>query len=207
MRFLPLTALLACTPPTPVDFGDPALLAPLEPENTAPDPTLGQGLTMTSGERDGLYWAHARGLVEADAGAVWEALRNPEVCADRREVDEYTWEDNVLPEFDFSFVFHNTVRNPVTVNYDLTWVHELQEGEISDPASVVIRFDKTDGTQFIDKLAGSVVVTATDQGTEIAFQEHLEAALRDETTLEQYLTDLFADIEAELAGDPLPTFE
>lgn len=201
-----LFLLLACTPPTPVDFGDPALLSPLEEVNQAADPAIGE-LTMASGETDGRYWAHARALVPEDANAVWEALRDPDVCADRRAVDEYTWEDNVLPEFDFSFVFHNTVRNPVTVNYDLTWVHELHEGEISEPLEVVIRFDKTDGTQFIDLLAGSVVITQTEAGTEIGFMEHLEAALRDEKTLEAYLTDLFGDIQATLAGQPLPTYE
>lgn len=204
MLLLPI--LFACMPPEPVDFGDPAQLAPLDPDNQAPPAEVGGGLSMVSGELDDYYWAHARALFDADPAQVWEALRDVDVIVDRRAVSEYTWEDNVKPEFDFSFVVHNTVRDPITVNFDLTWVHELHAGEISAPDEVVIRWDKTDGTQFIRLLSGSAVLTRVNDQTELQLIEHLGSATSDEQIIEQYFEDLYNNVQATLAGAQLPTY-
>ena len=204
MLLLPF--LVACVPTEPIDFGDPALLAPLDAVNEAPEATVGAGLSMVSGETEDYYYAHARGLLDHDSAAVWEGLRDVEVIVDRRAVREYSFEDNVKPEFDFSYVVHNTVHDPITVNFDLTWVHELHEGEISAPDEVVIRWDKTDGTQFIDLLSGSAVITRRGTQTELQLIEHLKSATGDEAIIEQYLNDLYANLEATLAGEPLPTY-
>lgn len=217
-RLLPFVLLAACGgPPTAVDFGDPSLLGPLEEVNTAPEvPAEGadafpETLSLVSGHDDenDWYWAHARAWVKADSAKVWEALRDIDVYTDRREVEEYeVLEENVLPEFDFSFLVANHVNDIITVNYELTWVHELQAGEVATPEQVVVRWDKTDGTQFIDLLSGSVVIHRVDGGLcEIEFIEHLRAAARDEETLEQFLTDVYADVRAYAHDEPLPTFE
>lgn len=216
MNRVVLAALIAgCTPPEPVDFGDPDQLAPLEDVNLAPevpgqpgDPFPEQ-LAFASGEdlEADRYWAHARGWVHADCADVWAALRVHEVMVDRRSVDEWTVESDVLPEFDFSFVVHNTVHDFLTVNFDLTWVHEVQVGDLSVPERVVVRWDKTDGTGFIDLLSGSMVLHRIDGGLcELEAIEHLRAAREDETTLVQYLTDLHADVVATVQGQPLPDY-
>jgi hypothetical protein len=41
----------ACGRPPTVDFGDPAQLSPLDPENLADAPVLGAELTLVSGQR------------------------------------------------------------------------------------------------------------------------------------------------------------
>ncbi|MEZ4321263.1 MAG: hypothetical protein R3F61_27555 [Myxococcota bacterium] len=219
MRLFPALLLLTgCFgPPTEVDFGDPSLLGPLEPVNLAPevqpvgDDAFPEVLTIASGHDDenDRYWAHARGWIKADSADVWASLRNLDVYSDRRSVDEYELiGENTMPEFDFSFVVANHVNDVIAVNYDLTWVHELQEGTITVPESIAIQWDKTDGTQFIDLLSGSVIVRRVDGGLcEIEYIEHLRAAARDEETLELYLGDVYADLRAHVHGEPLPTFE
>ncbi len=213
---LPLVLTGCFGSPTPVDFGDPSLLGPLEAVNLAPEVPAEDGdpfpesLSMVAGEdeENDRFYAHARAWVQADSAKVWEALRDLDVIADRREVDEYTLvEDNALPEFDFSYVVHNEVDDIIAVQYDLTWVHELQEGSIDTPQSVVVQWSKTDGTTFIDLLAGSVEIERIDSGLcEVRFIEHLRAAARDETTLEAYLQDLYADVLAFVHDEPLQTF-
>ena len=216
MRTLPLLIVASCVAPEPVDFGDPALLGPLEADNLAPEvPAEGgepfpESMTLAAGEDEDAdhYWAHARGWVHADSARVWAALRELDVMVDRRAVDEWELvEDNVLPEFDFSFLIAHTVNDVFTVSYDLTWVFELQQGSVEVPEQVVARWDKTDGTPFIDLLSGSVLLRRVDSGlTEVQLMEHLRATSRDEEELERVLTDLFADLVAASHGEALPQF-
>ena len=217
MRWLPLVLLAGCFgPPTEVDFGDPSLLGPLEETNLAPEvPADGaepfpEALSMFSGEdvENDRFFAHARGWVHADSADVWAAFRELDVIADRRAVDEYELVgENTEPGFDFSFVVANHVEDILNVNYELTWVHELQDGELATPEHVVIQWNKTDGTSFIDLLAGSVVIRRVDSGLcEVELIEHLRAAARDEETLEQYLNDLYGDVLAHVHGEPLPEY-
>ena len=198
-----IVLLLACVPEPPASFGDPAQLQPLEADNLAPEADLDGPLTLASGERDGIYWAHAKARLSDPPVEVWRALRTLDVVADRRGVDEYSWTDNVRPEFDFSFDMLNVVRNPIRVEYTLTWVHELHSGEIDAPERVVVRWDKTDGTPFIQQLGGSILLEADGAGTSLEFQEVLEAAQRDEQTLETFLADVLDDVVSTLDGAPL----
>lgn len=219
LRFISMAALLPFVagcfgPPEEVDFGDPSLLGPLEDVNLAPEVPAQDGdpfpemLSMVSGEdeENDRYYAHARAWVKADSAKVWEALRDADVTADRRAVDAWdVVEANALPEFDFSYVVHNEVNDVISVQYDLTWVHELQDGTLDAPQTVAIQWSKTDGTGFINLLSGSVVIERVDSGLcEIQLIEHLRAAARDESTLEAYLEDLYADILAFVNDEPLP---
>ncbi|MCA9570972.1 MAG: hypothetical protein KC656_24195 [Myxococcales bacterium] len=201
-----LPFLLACGSPTPVDPGFD--LQPLE-DNTAPVPDVAGVLTTVSGEDEAndRFWAHARGRVDADPATVWEALQVLDVIVDRREVDLYSYAPDPTLGYDRAFQVDNEVDDLITVRFRLTWVHELQIGPEEAPERVLVRWDKTHGTAFIDLLSGTVELTARDDGTtDLAFVEHLRAAARDEATIEQYLEDLFADVVAWSAGEALPTF-
>jgi hypothetical protein len=209
---LPLSLILVgCGGDEPVEFPD--LLVPLEPTNLAPWPeALGkdhpQALELLSGndpEAD-RYWAHGRGYIHGDLETVWAAARTIEVNVDRREVESWSVTFDTVDGYDASYTIHNTVADVITVNYDTTWVHQ-QQGDLDEPVRVVAVWDKTDGTTFIDLLAGSLVLKpVTDDVTSIELIEHLRASLRDEETLEVYLTDLFDELVAETAGEPLPDY-
>lgn len=200
-----LLLLLACGPPTPpLDGFD---LTPLA-TNRAAEPSLGE-LTLASGEdtEADLYWAHARGNLDASPAEVWAALQDDAVVVDRREVDEWTYAEAPELGFDAAYTVENVVRDILTVRYTVTWLHEVQLGDETSPERVVVHWAKTDGTPFIQLLEGTIELDPLPDGTtSLAFVEHLRAPQRDEATLEQYLTDLFADLEAHLADEPLPTF-
>ncbi len=204
-----LLFLLACGgPATEVDFGDPALLVPLEDDNRAP--ATDGPVVFVSGfdEAADQYWTHARSRIEADTSAVWLALRDLDVMADRRAVDTYSLADEGhLPEFDFSFVVANETVEIITLRFDLTWVHELQAGTMEAPEHVLARWDKTDGTPFIDRLSGSVELVDVDGSTELRGISQLRASGRDATGMEQYWQDLHADLVAHVNDAPLPSVE
>lgn len=190
----------------------PDVLVPLE-ENRAPPPAPVNGdehpeiLSVISGGDSDLWWAHGRGYLKADAASCWAALSDPEVVVDRREISEWSVEWDIAPQFDVSFVLHNVAHDVITVAYDLTWLHELQEGEQDSPARVVGVWEKSDGTAFIDLLEGSFVIRSIgDNLTEIELVEHLKAPLRDDTTLASYLRDLYGSVLARVHGDPLPAY-
>lgn len=189
----------------------PDTLAPLD-DNRAPAPSAVEGdpypevLSVVSGGDSDLWWAHARGYIHGSTDEVWTAARDPEVGVDRREVDEWSVTE-ATDGFDASYVVHNTVHDVITVNYDLRWLHELQEGASDDPQRVVTVWEKTDGTTFINTLEGSLVITpVTDDVTEVAFVEHLDASLRDDQTLVSYLQDFHASLVAATHGRPLPAY-
>lgn len=215
LRTCLLLVLVGCGRSGEVDF--PARLAPLEEVNKAPtvkpidgDPypeilsvAAGQGHIDEDGNE--VYWAHARGHIKADLATVWGAAQVIDVCVDRREVNAWTVTQDTVPEFDVSFTIHNTVHDILTVNYDTTWVFELQEGSEDAPELVMAQWDKTEGPKVIDILRGSLVLRAVDdQVTEIELMEHLKATLRDEQTIARYLRDYYADLVAETHGRPLP---
>lgn len=199
--------LVACSKPEPVEF--PNVLEPLE-ENRASWPAPVGGVLpetpdIVSGGDESLWWAHARGYVHAPAEDVWRYLRDPDTDVDRREVDEWEVTDDTEPGFDDSYTIHCTVNDIITVDYDLTWVHELQAGTEAAPERVVAQWSKTDGTTFIELLEGTVVLEPESAGvTRLEYVEHLKAALRDDETIAQYLSDLHASLVAVTAGEPLP---
>jgi uncharacterized protein YndB with AHSA1/START domain len=187
----------------------PARLSPLEENRAAwPDPAA-ESLSVVSGGDSDLWWAHSRGYVHAPLARVWAALADPDVLVDRREVDEWEVTDEPLPAFDRSWLVHLVVQDVITVDYDLTWAWEIQLGGTEAPERVVARWDKTAGTPFIDILRGTIELEPHPDDpdvTSISVVDHLQAALRDDETLVQYLEDLHRSVVAATHGDPLPTW-
>ncbi|MEZ4239937.1 MAG: hypothetical protein R3F59_28060 [Myxococcota bacterium] len=67
-----------------------------------------------SGGEEGLWWAHLRGFVRAAPEDVWAAAVDPDVGVDRREVDEWTVEDEPRATLDASYRVENTVHDVLT---------------------------------------------------------------------------------------------
>lgn len=187
-------------------------LAPLE-DNRAAWPSSGDGsypeeLSVVSGGDSDLWWADARGYIRAPIASVWEAALDPEVGVDRREVDEWSVEQDPQAGLDASYVVHTTVKDVITVDFDLWWRHEVQDGTTDEPVEVVAVWSKVDGSSFIDILQGSMVLREVrgEEVTEVELEEQLKAALRDDATLVAFLDDFFASLVAASHGEPLPVW-
>lgn len=199
---IPLCLLGGCFGNEKTSF--PEGLEPLE-ENTA-DPPVSQdepfpeALSMRHGQ-DEWDWVHARAYVHASMSRTWEALRDIDVCVDDGRVDRWSVTYDVEEGYDYSYRIHNVADDIITVEFDITWRHGAVEGTVSDPELVAIRYQKTNGTEFIDRLEGSIVLRPVEDGiTELDMVEHLEATAAGPEEIEAYFTDVFDDTLAFLNG-------
>jgi hypothetical protein len=196
--------LAGCGRSDGIDF--PQTLSLLEPL-AVPELGADEQLAFVSGKTDGRYWAHARAVVDGTIDEVYDALGDPDVLVDRRQIDTWEVSHDTVPRFDRSLTLHQTVHDVVTVHYDTTWVFEVQAVGLRGTERFAAQWDKTDGTPFIDLLAGSMVVQEDAMGrTELQLVTWMEATLRDEATLVSYLTDLHTDVVAAVGDEPLPAY-
>jgi hypothetical protein len=209
VRRVVLLSLVACGGSEPVEF--PSVLAPLS-ENRAEWPAASGGRfpeepNVVSGGDDSLWWAHARGYVEATPREAWDFAMDAETVLDRREIDAWEiTEEDTREDVDESMTILCTVEDFLTIEYDLVWVYELQAGTEQAPERVVAQWDVT-GTPFIEILEGSMVIEPDPNDPSVSrveYVEHLKAALRDDETIASYLRDLHASLVARAQGEPLP---
>jgi hypothetical protein len=129
------------------------------------------------------------------------------VNVDRRRVDRWSWSSAENRNCDVSYIIHNAVEDIVTVEFDVTWCHGLVEGRSDAPEVVGIRFQKTDGSDFIDSMVASVTLYALEEDiTAIECIEHLDAIMVGPEDVTATLSDLHASAVAWVHGEPLPNW-
>lgn len=192
----------------------PPGLEPLETENLSPGPAARDGepypeeLVMVRSFAPDIvrtHAIHARGYLHAPLSVVWEALRNPDVGADRRTFASWSTTYDVEPAYDYSYVIHSVIVNVITVEYDVTWRHGVVEGTLEAPTLAAARFQKTAGSTAISDLRGSFVLTEVAPGvTEIQIIEYLRAVSSSHENIESFLSDVFAELLVLSHGGTLP---
>jgi hypothetical protein len=190
----------------------PAGLEPLE-DNTAPLPQPVDGddypevLEVVTGD-DEYAWIHARGYVKASVDDTWAAFQEPEVLVDRRGIDEWSFDPVADPEFDYEVLLHYVINDIVTVEFDIEWRQGVAATEDDRVTSVAMRYQKVEGSSFIEMMQGSVLLLeAADGVTEVQLIEHLDAVQTGVEDVESYQRDLFASVVSFVHGEPLPTYE
>jgi hypothetical protein len=202
--------LMGCWGNKEVEF--PPGLEPLE-VNVAPwpeprgDEEYPETITLVSGEDEWL-WAHARAYVHASLPVTWEALRDPDVNADRRRLASWEVSWDVPQEYDYCYRLHVVVEDIVTLEWDIDWKHGVINGSVDDPEAIGVRWFKSDGSSLIDMQAGSIAAYALEDditALEVVYQ--LDAPATSEEDLVEYVGDLYADVVAWVHGEPLPVYE
>lgn len=182
----------------------PPGLEPLEEDLAEPpvsqDEPYPEQLSLRRGSDD-WDWVHARAYVHAPLARTWEALRDPLVDVDDGRVDDWSITYDVEDGYDYSYRIHNVSEDIITVEFDITWRHGAVEGTVDAPELVAIRYQKTNGTEFIDMLRGSIVLRPVDdEVTELEMVEHLQAAAGGTPEIEAYFNDVFSDTLAFVHG-------
>lgn len=186
----------------------PAGLSPLGEMRVAAstDTDFPENLEMAAGV-DTDIWVHARGYVHAPVKEIWKALQDERVFVDRRAVAEYTIEWDTEPAYSVSFVVSQSVEDIITVSYEVGWRQGFVDGTLEGPETVAMRFQKVAGTALIERMEGSILlVTVSDEVSEFQFQEHMDTPMPDTESLENYVTDMYAEILAWVRGDALPGY-
>lgn len=183
----------------------PPGLEPLE-SNEAPRPDRVSRLAIVDGEDDSGMWSHGRGLVPASPGEVWAAAKDPGVMVHVCASDEQSVEENVDPDYEYSFEVHYVVENIVTVEWDEIWRFGTVEGPPTSPELAMVRYQKTFGSDAIELLEGSIQILATDDPsvTEVQFVEHVDAFGGSLEDLRRSMTFRFDSLLAAVgdAGEP-----
>ncbi len=208
--FAALPLLVGCWGNKEVEF--PPGLEPLA-VNTAPwpEPAGGQdypeAIELVSGE-DEFLWVHARAYVHAGLSTTWEALRDPEVNADRRRLASWEVDYDVPQAYDYCYRLHVVVEDIVTLRWDIDWNHGVIIGSLDEPEAVGIRWFKSEGSSLIDMQAGSISATQLeDEVTALEIIYQIDAPVTTEEDLLEFVGDLFADVVAWSHGEPLPSFD
>ena len=148
---------------------------------------------------------HARGYVHAPLTVVWEALRNPDVSADRRSFASYTVMRDVEPDYDFSYAVVATINNIITFSYTTTFRHGVVEGSVTAPQAVAEVWSKTEGSSIISELRGSIVARAvTPEVTSLEMIQFSRTPMSNHADNEAYLRQVYSDVLALSQGLPLP---
>ncbi len=199
---LPLGLCAGCFGDETTEF--PPGLEPLEPASVDLPGEVEETVVVAHGEGDDYEWAHARGYVRAGVDAVFEAMRDPAICVDEREVAEWTAAVVEGSEYEHEYVIHNTVEDVFTVEFDVTW----RFGHVGEDGWLAARWRKTFGTSLISRLEGSVIVRPVDDElSEIEVVEQIDAAASGEEQIAHFVGDLHARIVARVHGQELPTYE
>lgn len=185
-------------------------LAPLEEvtlpvRNVTPANPYPENLSVESANGAFLR-AIGRGYIRAPLARVYEALQDPDVTTDRRQVASYTSTAGTEPEYPSSYVVSNVVHNIITVNFDVAWRLGPYAGSAESPTAYAAAYQKIRGTDYIEMMRGSILVKHVEQGvTEIQMVRHIKA-MQSTSDLEQYLLDVFDNIIARASGRPLPRY-
>ena len=139
----------------------------------------------------------------------WEALRDDLVYVNQRTVSRYTVEQPESQIYDYVFVVNNEVDDLVTVEFTNEWRHYGNLNDKSEVTDVIVRWQKTDGTDFIQLIDGSVEiipVDGEDSVVEIRIIEHLKATLDQEANAIEFVTDMAERWRLVGHGEPIPEY-
>ena len=200
-----LPALLACSDKAE-SLCFPAGLEPLEPLEASCSGVVGE-ISTVNGEGEAFDWTHGCGTIEATLDEVYAAMQDTEVAVDQRSVDDWTREDGVEPEYEVSFALQNTVNDIITVEFETTWRGgALSADDKAGLSELGARYQMTVAPEVIHLIEGSVYAADNGDGTvEIQIIDHLDALRGGTDITELKVTDYFADIQAHVAGDPIPS--
>ena len=94
----------------------------------------------------------------------------------------------------------------VDIDTIVTWRYDVQTWDGDTPLSMVVRYQKSWGSDVIDRNTGSLTLEAIDdQTTRVEYVGEIETWGSDDSdAMESYARSLVADLEAFVEGRPLP---
>lgn len=176
------------------------------PAATATDP-FPDTLSTLKGDSGSSHWAHGTGYIHAPIARVYEAMLDPDVVTNRRRVAEWSTTPNSEPQYPHSFRVRNTVRDIITLQFDMSYRAGTAEGSETAPTVVVSINQKTWGSSLVGGINGSVVARAVNANTtRVELVNRLDSSHVSSTDAEQYLNDFFQSVRARVQGQPLPSY-
>jgi hypothetical protein len=189
----------------PLDAVNPALF----PAGTTADPYPEQLGDFAFGSNGDVVLAYAKGYIQQPVTAVWAAGTDPQSASEAAtSVDSCGIKLDVETGYDFSWKIHNSKTDVITIWFDVTWRSgtlpwPTPAGGPGSPPTVAWRFQKTDGTAYIQVMAGSVKAYEVAPGiTGIEFIRHVNAARSPPDVVAAGIQNHYDNILAKLHSTP-----
>lgn len=204
-------SIVACLSSEQISKEFPIILDPLEDIRVGLPEGNGypEEIVVLSEDTDEYAWVHARGYLHVSVEEAWTAVRNDLVYVNQRTVDAYTVTEIDSEDYDYIAVVENEVQDIVPVAFTNEWRHVGNLNDKSDVSDVVIRWQKVEGTEFIQLMEGSVEilpVEGEDSVVEIRIIEHLKATLDQEANAVEFVTDMAERWRLVSNGEPIPEY-
>lgn len=139
------------------------------------------GDATENGQKNGIDWGAARGIVKKPILEVYKKLLDHRTVKDMGRTRLLTKQIKRPGYLDFHRV-DVTVRvfGPITVSWVEEWGYHLAEGTPELPTKIVISYQKVEGTSYIQHQCGSFVLKAQDaKSTDVFLYEQVKASHRD----------------------------
>lgn len=202
MKYLALACLILAACQDNVSTPFPSGLEPFEdnPIAAQPDGPFVEELRMQSSNKDFIR-VYARGFVTVPVDAMWAAAKSPTPNISTCQTSESHVTENNESQYEYSFLLHYIVHDILTVEWDDQWRYGLIE-----PGLGMIKHQKVQGSDFIDRSEGTIQVLATsDPGvSELVFVEHLKAISAGTGQVEQGVRHNYDALVATAHGQPIP---
>ena len=204
-------SIVACLSSEQISKEFPIILDPLEDIRVGLPEGNGypEEVVVLSEDTDEYAWVHARGYLHVSVEEAWTAVRNDLVYVNQRTVDAYTVTEIDSEDYDYIAVVENEVQDIVPVAFTNEWRHVGNLNDKSEVSDVVIRWQKVEGTEFIQLMEGSVEilpVEGEDSVVEIRIIEHLKATLDQEANAVEFVTDMAERWRLVANGEPIPEY-
>lgn len=139
------------------------------PRRALPPDALGRELQRAGTSSSGFIWAEVRGEVKKPIRKVLELLIDHENT--RADSDEAI----ATPVKSEAYLALQEVKfrtSPIpllTLRWTEEWAFALSRGTPAEPEEIVVSYEKTEGTSFIEHMCGSIVVRRTGETTTEVF--------------------------------------
>lgn len=205
-RLVFVLAMVGCQDDISTPF--PPGLEPFEDdaENQTLDGTVVEALTVKSTD-DPMIMVYGRGFIFRSPAEVYAVSHDPEVMLAACSTTSHSVVDDNEPEYDLSFLVSYFVDDILNVEWDDQWRGDVVLGTLEAPELVMIKHQKTQGSDFISLSEGTVQLLATDDPaiTELRFVEHLDALMASEGDVIAGMQSNFDRMLAVAHGNPIPS--
>lgn len=153
-------------------------------------------------------WCDANGYIQAPLSEVLEALSEADVVVERARVNSWSKVGSCDAEpFEgcYEFFTHMSVMG-IDIESIVTWRYDVQALDRDRPIKAVVRYQKTWGSDVIDRNTGSLILNELDATTtRVEYVGEISTwGSEDSDAMESYARSLIADLSAFVANEPLP---
>ena len=176
------------------------ITTPLQPAPTRYEPDHSESKTVTTAAGDSFDTAKVSGVVQHSVQELYQMLLDPKTIRNGDDIEVST---HSIDSKDYLKETVQTIQvTPVfflTIEWKETWAYALKDGTEKKPKTIVISYEKTEGTSHIDHLCGNIVLRSlSPTSTGVFLYQEMKADRRNAKDL---LNDLSGTLRT-LRGKP-----